>query len=85
MLNALEEYHNTSIDEISIDQVKDFLQHAIETKKVSVSYINQTISAVKILQHDVIGRDWDPIKIKTTQKRHKAASCSVKGRGEITD
>ncbi len=48
MLNALEEYHKTSIDEISIDQVKDFLQYSIETRKVSVSYINQVISAVKI-------------------------------------
>ena len=68
MLNAVEEYHNTSIDEISTDQIKDFLQHAIETKKVSVSYINQTISAVKILQHDVIGRDWDPIKIRLPRR-----------------
>jgi site-specific recombinase XerD len=68
MLNALEEYHNISVDEISTDQVKDFLQHAIEAKKVSVSYINQTISAVKILQHDVIGRDWDPVKIRRPRR-----------------
>ena len=56
MLHCLEEYFNTSIDEISIDQVKDFLQYSIETKKVSVSYINQVISAVRILQHDVLGK-----------------------------
>ena len=37
LLNALEEYHNTSIDEISIDQVKDFLQYSIETRKVDKS------------------------------------------------
>ncbi len=56
MLNGLEEYFNTSIDEISIDQVKDFLQYSIETKNLSVSYINQVISAVKILQKDVLGK-----------------------------
>jgi integrase/recombinase XerD len=64
MLNALEEYHNTSIDEISIDQVKDFLQYSIGTKSVSVSYINQVISAVKILQKDVLGKEWESIRIK---------------------
>ena len=64
MLNRLEEYFNTSIDEISIDQVKDFLQYSIETKKVSVSFINQVISAVKILQHDILGKSWESIRIK---------------------
>ena len=64
MLQSIEEYHNTSIDEISIDQVKDFLQYSIETRKVSVSYINQVISAVKILQKDVLGREWESIRIK---------------------
>lgn len=68
MLNALEEYHNTSIDEISIDQVKDFLQYSIEKKNVSVSYINQVISAVKILQKDVLGNEWESIKIKRPRR-----------------
>ena len=68
LLQTLEEYHDISVDEISTDQVKDFLQHAIGTRKVSVSYINQTISAVKILQHDVLGKDWDPIKIRRPRR-----------------
>jgi site-specific recombinase XerD len=68
MLYALEKYHNASIDEISIDQVKDFLQYSIETRKVSVSYINQVISAVKILQKDVLGKDWESIRIKRPRR-----------------
>jgi site-specific recombinase XerD len=68
LLHSLEEYHNISVDEISIDQVKDFLQHSIETRKISVSYINQVISAVKILQHDVLGNEWEPIKIKRPRR-----------------
>jgi integrase/recombinase XerD len=71
MLNALEEYHNTSIDKISIDQVKDFLQYSIETRKVSVSYINQVISAVKILQKDVLGKEWESIRIKRPRRVKK--------------
>ena len=64
LLHSLEEYHNCSVDEISIDQVKDFLQYSIETKKVSVSCINQLISAVRILQQDVLGKSWESIRIK---------------------
>jgi len=71
MLHSLEEYHNSSVDEISINQVKDFLQHVIETKKVSVSYINQVISAVKILQHDVLGKEWEVIKLKRPRRVRK--------------
>ena len=68
LLHSLEEYHNISVDEISIDQVKDFLQYVIETKKVSVSYINQVISAVKILQKDVLGNEWESIRIKRPRR-----------------
>jgi integrase/recombinase XerD len=71
MLQSIEEYHNTSIDEISIDQVKDFLQYSIETREVSVSYINQVISAVKILQKDVLGREWESIRIKRPRRVKK--------------
>jgi integrase/recombinase XerD len=71
MLDALEDYHNTSIDEISTDQVKDFLQYSIGTKSLSVSYINQVISAVKILQKDVLGKDWESIRIKRPRRVKK--------------
>ena len=71
MLRSLEEYHGTSADEISIDQVKDFLQYCIETKGVSVSYINQIISAVKILQKDVLGKEWESIRIKRPRRIKK--------------
>jgi integrase/recombinase XerD len=68
MLHSLEEYYKISVDEISISQVKDFLQYVIETKKVSVSYINQIISAVKILHHDVLGNEWEKIRIKRPRR-----------------
>jgi len=71
MLHSLEEYHNISVDEISTSQVKDFLQYCIEKKNVSVSYINQVISAVKILQKDVLGKEWDSIKIKRPRRVKK--------------
>jgi integrase/recombinase XerD len=64
MLCELEEYCNLSADEISVDKVKDFLQYSIETRNLSISFINQVISAVKILQQDVLGKSWESIRIK---------------------
>jgi len=64
MLCSLEDFFNISVDEISPDQVKEFLQHSIETRDISVSYVNQVISAVKILQQDVLGKNWEAIRIK---------------------
>jgi integrase/recombinase XerD len=71
LLNELEEYHNSPIDEISIDQVKDFLQYSITERNLSVSYINQAISAVKILQKDVLGKEWESIRIKRPRRLKK--------------
>jgi integrase/recombinase XerD len=71
LLCELEEYHNSSIDEISTDQVKDFLQYSIAERNLSVSYINQVISAVKILQKDVLGKEWESIRIKRPRRVKK--------------
>jgi site-specific recombinase XerD len=68
LLRELEDYHKISIDEISTDQVKDFLQYSIAERNFSASYVNQVISAVRILQKDVLGNQWDPIKIKRPRR-----------------
>lgn len=71
LLHDLEEYHNISIDEVSTDQVKDFLQYSIAERNFSASYVNQVISAFRILQKDVLGKEWDPIKIKRPRRPKK--------------
>jgi site-specific recombinase XerD len=63
-LNEIENYYKCSIDEVNSDQVKNFLQYSITERNLSVSYINQVISAVKILQQDVLGKSWESIRIK---------------------
>jgi site-specific recombinase XerD len=68
LLGDLEEYHDLPLDEVSIDQVKDFLQYSIAEKNFSASYVNQVISAVRILQKDILGKEWDPIKIKRPRR-----------------
>jgi integrase len=57
-----------SPDHISIAELKEYLFHKVETKNLSTSSVNQTISAFKILFTDVLGRDWDPVKIKRPRR-----------------
>lgn len=38
---------------------------------ISTSTVNQTISAFKILQEDVLGHKWEPLKIKSPRQNHK--------------
>jgi integrase/recombinase XerD len=68
LLHELEEYYKCSIDEVTTDQVKDFLQYSITERNLSVSYINQVISAVRILQQDVLGKNWESIQIKRPRR-----------------
>lgn len=57
-----------SPEKISISELKEYLFHKVETKNLSASSVNQTISAFKILFTDVLGRDWDPVKIKRPRR-----------------
>ncbi|EON79278.1 hypothetical protein ADIS_0283 [Lunatimonas lonarensis] len=46
-----------SPEKISISELKEYLFHKVETKNLSASSVNQTISAFKILFTDVLGRE----------------------------
>jgi integrase/recombinase XerD len=70
-LHRLESHLQLSLDTISVPQFKDYLHERIITEKISVSLVNQTISAFKILQVDVLGREWEPVKIRRPRKEKK--------------
>ena len=57
-----------SPDQINLSELKEYLSHKIETKNLSASSVNQTISAFKILFRDVLGSDWNPVKIKRPRR-----------------
>ena len=62
-LSLLSKFYNTSPDKINREQVKDYLHHRITKGVYSTAFINQTISAYRLLQVNVLGRDWETIKI----------------------
>ncbi|MBN2763926.1 MAG: tyrosine-type recombinase/integrase [Bacteroidales bacterium] len=70
-ISKLTIFFNLPVEDISVNQFKDFLQHRIAIDEVSVSMINQSISAFKIIQQDILKRDWESIKIKRPRRERK--------------
>ncbi len=56
---------------ITIHQFKSYLYHLINDKQASFSKINQDISAWKILQQDILGREWEKISIHRPRREKK--------------
>jgi integrase/recombinase XerD len=71
LISSLSIHYNLPPDQISLEQFKDYLHYRIKDNNVSTSTINQTIGAYKILIQDVLGRDWDELKIKRPRKDKK--------------
>jgi len=71
LMSQLEKKHETSLDKISAEQFKTYLHGRICHENISVSMINQCISAFKILQVDVLNRTWETIKIKRPRREKK--------------
>lgn len=70
-MSKVQNFYNLPLDEISISKFKDFLHHRIMVDKISVSLVNQSISAFKIIQIDVLGREWEPVRIKRPRREKK--------------
>ena len=70
-LTNLSNFFNLSPDQLTIPQVKKYLHYRIEEKNCSVSYINQSISAIKILYEKVLERKWEGINISRPRKEVK--------------
>lgn len=70
-MSKVQNFYNLPLDEISISKFKDFLHHRITVDKISVSLVNQSISAFKIIQLDVLRREWEPVRIKRPRREKK--------------
>jgi hypothetical protein len=71
LINHLAQYFKSSPDQINIDQIKDYLHYKIQNQSCSISAVDQTISALKILYQDVLGMKWEDLKIKRPRKQKK--------------
>lgn len=71
LISRLSHYYQCSPEHLSISQVKRYLFYCINERHFSTGTINQIISAVKILFADVLGRKWEPLKIRRPRKEKK--------------
>jgi site-specific recombinase XerD len=71
MLVQLSRHYKLSPEKITTAQVKKYLYYCKDKRGLSNSFINQTISAVKILRQDVLCTGWDDaIRIKRPRRNH---------------
>jgi len=68
---ALAKYYNTSPDLLTIEQIRDYFQYCLVEKKLSKSWMNQLISALKILFCEVLKREWNKINIPRPRREKK--------------
>lgn len=78
-MSKLQNFFQVPIDKITVEQFKNFLHHRITIDKVSVSTTNQSISAFKIIQADVLGRTWEPIRVKRPRRNQKLPNVVTVG------
>jgi site-specific recombinase XerD len=70
-LIQLSQYYNLSPDKLTREQFLDYLYYLVETKQVSAVYLNQLLSAYKILLVDVLRREWEDFNIRRPRVEKK--------------
>jgi len=80
---SLSKYYNTSPDLLTIKQIRDYFLYCLNEKKLSKSWMNQTISALKILYIEVLKREWSTLDIPRPRREKKLPK--VLSRNEVKD
>ena len=68
---ALAVHYNTSPDLLTTQQIREYIHYRLTEKSVSKSWVNQFISALKILFCDVLKREWKHIDIPRPRREKK--------------
>lgn len=70
-IKSLSKYYSLSPDLISVEQVRGYIQKQLNEKGISKSWVNQTISALKILFCQVLKREWNSVDIPRVRREKK--------------
>lgn len=70
-ISLLSRYYNASPDLITTEQIRAFIQYCLTERKLSKAWMNQTISALKILHIQVLKREWDNIDIPRPRREKR--------------
>ena len=66
-------YYHTPADQLTVDQIRDFILKRITVDKLSKPWMNMAISAVKLLFCDVLRRDWNRLDLPRPRRSQKVA------------
>lgn len=70
-LLGLAKYYNASPDLLTVDQIRNYFHYMITQRKHSRTWMNQTISALKILFCQVLKREWNALDIPRAKREIK--------------
>lgn len=62
----LKYFKNGDVRQLTARQVQEYLLHLVETKRVSISYQNQAISAIRLLFEEVLHAD--PVEMRAIER-----------------
>lgn len=66
-----ETHIGVTFDKITTDQYKNYIHQRITKDGISTSTVNQMLSVYKILQLDLLKREWESMKIKRPRRNKK--------------
>lgn len=68
LMSQMAKVSSLPLETITLSQFKDYLHKVVIEKGLSASTVNQYISAFKIVQTDVLGREWEDFKIRRPRR-----------------
>jgi site-specific recombinase XerD len=66
-VEQLARYYGRSPDQLSLEQIRDFLHHEITVRKLAFSTVNQKLAGIRFFYHEVLGRA--EVSLKVPAKR----------------
>ncbi len=74
-------FYHTPADQLSIDQVRDYILRRITVDHLSKPWMSMAISAIKILFCDVLRREWNRLDLPRPRMDHK--KVAILSRDEV--
>ena len=69
--SGIAKHFGVSPDKLKEEQIRSYLHHLIETRKLSQSYVNQVYSGLKFLFETTLKQDWGSWRIPRVKKKKK--------------
>lgn len=67
----LAKHYNCAADLLTTDQIRDYITEGLNGRRLSRAWLNQVISALKVLQCQVLKREWSELLIPRPRREKK--------------